>query len=83
MRLVVPTDEGTISFNYTWLPTWIGMNNVLLQELGEKLMAEFKHQPVNNGMLDEMDLRARQMLIEKLKMPSLVYLFDAMRKVEL
>lgn len=82
MRLVVATDEGTIAINYVWLPTWIGMNNVLLTELGEKLMGEFKNMPITDEVLCEMDYRAKMFLIERLSMPSLRHLLDALEKVE-
>lgn len=39
MRAVVPIEYGTLEINYMWLPTAIGMNAVLKQEM-EKILAE-------------------------------------------
>ena len=36
MRAVVQTDEGT-EFNWTWMPSWIGMNRHLQEKMQEEL----------------------------------------------
>ena len=35
MYAVTSPEPGVLEVNYMWLPTWIGMNTGLLQELGE------------------------------------------------
>ena len=82
MRLVVHTEEGTASLNYTWLPTWIGINNILLAEVGKTLYDEFKNVPLDEEHLDMMHARASELLCEKLKIKGLRALFEALRGVE-
>lgn len=82
MRLVVHTEEGTISINYTWLPTWIGMNNILLAEVGKIIHSEFKGKPLDEEHLDMMHMRASELLCEKLRIKGLSALFEALRAVE-
>jgi len=40
MRLVVQTDPGVLELNYTWLPTWIGINNQFKNEMEKKLKTD-------------------------------------------
>lgn len=82
MRLVVATDEGTVCMNYTWLPVWMGMNNVLLAEVGDTLRKEFKGSQISDDLLDRMHDRAAELLEEKFKMKNLGELFKALKKVE-
>ena len=49
MRLVVLTDPGTLEINYTWLPTWIGMNTALVQRLGNVLRKQLLHAQVSEA----------------------------------
>lgn len=37
MRLIVQTGPGTVELNYMWLPTWIGMNTSVKQEIEEAI----------------------------------------------
>jgi|YNPBryBLVA2012_1023415.scaffolds.fasta_scaffold06596_9 hypothetical protein len=37
MRLVVQTEPGVLELNYTWLPTWIGINGRLKRDMEAKL----------------------------------------------
>lgn len=82
MRLVVVTDEGTAAMNYIWLPTWIGMNNILLKEVGDHVFGRFKGAPLSESCLQHMHDEVAEQLCERLKMPSLMHLFDSMGKVE-
>ena len=40
MRLVVQTDPGVLELNYTWLPTWLGINNAFKQEMEKHLKSQ-------------------------------------------
>lgn len=53
MLLVVSTDEGTMEVNYSWLPTWIGMNPTLTSEIGRDLAHRFIGRPVDDALLEE------------------------------
>jgi len=81
MKVVVATDEGTVSFNYTWLPTWVGMNDILLAELAEQLLAEFAGEQMTEAVMHAMNERAKTLLVERLKMPTLMHLLDALERV--
>ena len=35
MRAVTSPEPGVLEVNYMWLPTWVGMNSQLLQDMGE------------------------------------------------
>lgn len=37
MRLIVQTGPGIVELNYMWLPTWIGMNTAVKQEIEEAI----------------------------------------------
>jgi hypothetical protein len=36
---VIKAAPGVVELNYMWLPTWIGLNSALLQEIGDHLRA--------------------------------------------
>lgn len=52
MRLVDRTGPGTISLNYMWLPTWIGMNTQLIKEVEEAVAGEIVGRELNDETLD-------------------------------
>ncbi len=37
MHLVVEEEPGVLSVNYMWLPTWLGMNSAVVNELGASI----------------------------------------------
>lgn len=49
MLAVVPDRDqaGVLELNYSWLPTWIGMNAPLLKEMEEKLKTDMVGQPMS------------------------------------
>ena len=82
MRLVVQTDPGVLELNYTWLPTWIGINNAFKNEMEKKLKAE-----IVGLTLDERGLeKAHRLVIDYIceKNPGIKGLYeylDAMKYV--
>lgn len=61
MLAVVRTAPGVIEVNYLWLPTWIGMNAVLMRDVEEHLKSHIvMGQPLNEetlrGLHDEVVL---------------------------
>jgi len=63
MRLVVATDPGTVAINYTWLPTWIGLNEQLLRRLAEKIHPLAVERPLDDVTLAHLE----SVLIDLLK----------------
>lgn len=69
--MVVATEEGTVALNYTWLPTWMGMNNILLAEVRSQVLKEFKGKSLDEENLDRMHGRVVELLCEKYPMEGL------------
>lgn len=71
MHAVVATLPGVLELNYSWLPTWIGMNAQLKREVEEALHRELENQPLD---LD----RAHKIVVSFLtsKFPNIVGLED-------
>jgi len=53
MRLVVSPETGVVELNYTWLPTWIGINTPLKNELEKALADKLVGKPLTEEVLDE------------------------------
>ena len=70
MRVVVATDPGVVELNYTWLPTWIGMNHAIKKQIEEQLSPLFVGRTLDDSTLDEMHQKVVAFLVEK--HPSLV-----------
>jgi len=51
MLLVVATDPETVEINYTWLPTWLGLNAQLLDRLAKKVRATSVGKPLTPELL--------------------------------
>lgn len=62
MKLVVCTAPNTIELNWTWLPTWIGLNNALRAEIGQELEKAF----LEKLMTEEVLQAAHDMVVELL-----------------
>ena len=65
MRTVVRVDRGVLEVNYMWLPSWIGMNSVLMKELGEYMRSKAEGKELNTDTLDELDLEVRNFLCQR------------------
>jgi hypothetical protein len=55
MRTVVKTQQNVLELNYMWLPTWVGINTVLKQELEDALKDKIVGRPMTEEVLDEID----------------------------
>ena len=53
MRLVVAPEKGVVELNYSWLPTWIGINTPLKNELEASLSEFLVGQELTTEILDE------------------------------
>ena len=50
---VVQTSSGVLELNYSWLPTWMGMNASLKKEIEDALGKELVGKPLDEfGLLD-------------------------------
>lgn len=65
MRTVVRVDKGVLEVNYMWLPSWIGMNSVLMRELGEHMQSKAVGREFDDDLLDELDLECRSFLCQR------------------
>lgn len=52
MRLVVHTETGIVELNWTWLPTWVGMNSALKEEIERTLGPSLVGKELNEQTLN-------------------------------
>ena len=64
-RLVVRMDPGTVSINYTWLPTWIGLNTSLMLRATDKLRKEHLNKPLTDELLARMEGELIEFLVSE------------------
>lgn len=65
MRLVVATDPGTVEINYTWLPTWIGMNEQLIRRLATRIRPMAINRPLDDETLALLEHTLIQLLVDE------------------
>ena len=84
MRAVVHVDHGVLELNYMWLPTAIGMNSLLKQEIEKTLAEKLQGLPLDDAGLD----KAHDVVVEFLesKFPDIQGLgrfLDGMKYIEM
>jgi hypothetical protein len=52
MRLIVQIEPGVAEVNWTWLPSWLGLNSMFLKQLGEHLKPQLLNLRLDQGTLD-------------------------------
>lgn len=52
MLLVQRTAPGHIELNWSWLPTWIGMNTALLRDIEDAVMPKLAGQALDDALLE-------------------------------
>lgn len=74
MKLVVVPEPGVLELNYMWLPTWIGINTPLKQELEAALRTKLVGKDLTEASIDE----AHDLVVDffSTKFPNLVGLRD-------
>lgn len=83
MRFVERTGPGRITVNYMWLPSWIGLNTALLQELDAQLTEHCVGKQMSEELLDQADELLQAFLVEKFKSISgLADYLDGIKYVE-
>lgn len=65
MRLVVATDPGTVEINYTWLPTWIGLNAQLLRRMADRIRPFARDRVLDDATLEALETSLIRMLCEE------------------
>lgn len=74
MRLIVQEEPGVVCLNYTWLPTWLGINNQFKNEMEKHLKEK-----IVGLNLDEQGLeKAHRLVIDYIceKNPALKGLYE-------
>ena len=65
MFLVVSPEPGVVELNYTWLPTWMGMNVTLKEEIDRAIGPHAVGRPLTESVLLELHDRAVAFLVQK------------------
>jgi hypothetical protein len=62
VRLVTAAAPGQVELAFMWLPTWLGMNAALKEELEKALAPELEGQPLTDEVLDAAHARVLDLL---------------------
>jgi hypothetical protein len=60
MRLVVQEEPGVLSLNYTWIPTWLGINNAFKNEMEKHLKSKIQGLVTDDAGLE----KANQLVLD-------------------
>lgn len=53
MRTVVPVDRGVVELNWTWLPTFIGMDSAVRRDLQAQVAGLFEGKELTDSLLQD------------------------------
>lgn len=53
MRAIILTDPGVLELNWTWLPTWVGMNQALMQKIEREVTPLVQGKSLTSKELDD------------------------------
>ncbi len=67
MDLLVRTEYGTVELNFMWLPTWIGMNARLKQDMEKELAEQVTGKTVEEANRIVLDYLCQKFPIEGLR----------------
>lgn len=65
MKLVVVEAPGVLALAYTWLPTWLGMNNAFKKEMEAVLREKIVGLPMDEAGLEKAHRIVIQYICEK------------------
>jgi hypothetical protein len=65
MRLFTQVQPGVLELNWMWLPTWLGLNTALKQELDKELNEHFLRKELTSTTLDMLDEYVINFLVTK------------------
>lgn len=83
MRAVVHVGNGVVELNYMWLPTAIGMNSLLKQEIEKALADRLQGLPLDDHGLDQAHAVVVEFLEKKFpEIEGLPRFLDAMKYLE-
>ena len=83
MNLVTPTEEGQLEINWQWLPTWIGVNQELQQEMQEHVAKQVEGLPANQTTINVAEEAVLSFLVRRFpNMCGLGHFLDALKFVE-
>jgi hypothetical protein len=80
MRFVLLEDNGVLTLNFMWLPTWIGMNASLKKEIEKALSEKFVGRPSTD--LDAMHEEVIDFLVTKFPHAGLRDYLDGIKFVQ-
>lgn len=82
MRLVVRSGPGTVEVAYMWLPTFIGMNTLLMQKIEGELAPLIEGKEMTDDTLEAAHERVLDIICKAHPLPGLRDYLDAMKFVE-
>lgn len=65
MRTVILTDPGTLELNYMWLPTWIGLNAKLKQEIETEVAPLVVGREITEQDLDQISDQVLDIIVRR------------------
>ena len=80
MKLVVHTSPGKVELAYTWLPTWLGMNSAIHEEIGQALRKKLVGLPITEKTLDDAHDMVIDFLVERF--PGIAGLRDCLDSIK-
>lgn len=82
MRVVHVASDGQLELNWMWLPTFIGQNFVLLEELRQAVLEKFRGLALDDGVVWQIHYFALDWLVQKLNIPGLERYLGALAEVQ-
>jgi len=81
LRIVERTGPGKVELAWTWLPTWIGMNKHLIEEIEEAVKPALMGKALDDETLEE----AHYMVLDflKKKFPQIGGLWDYLDSIKM
>jgi hypothetical protein len=82
VKLIVRAGKGRVELNYMWLPTFIGMNGVLIKEIEEKFSSQLVGKVLTSELLDGVSEQVKEYLAEKFPIIGLWDYLDGLKFVD-
>ena len=65
MDLVVPSIDGGLEINFSWLPTWLGLNQPMLRVIDAGLQESFQGRAFTPELMAEMNQKVIELLVKE------------------
>ncbi len=82
MRTVVREEHGVIGLNWQWLPTWVGMNTVLAQEINAAVSSKLVGRALDEETLDYADELVIDFICQKVSLPGVREYLEGLKFVQ-